>query len=282
MTRPIVVTGCDARHFELAADLLASLRDRRGTDLTVGFIHIGGGSLPTAISGLVDHVASVEEDSSVGARGYPLARLIVKPRIPDLFPGFDPYVWLDSDTWVQNAAGIDQLIHCAGLADICAHPEADPDYFNRQVPDPHTINVYRSLFGQEETERHVRFTMVNAGVFAARAASPLWAKWKATLSQLRTAAFEQNPYYSDQIPLHRLISLGELKVHPLRAVNNWLTYHSYPAINLERKKLLTPSFPHQEINIIHLVSISKDARFRLGVDGPEITLRYRDIGRLFR
>jgi hypothetical protein len=282
VTRSIVVTGCDANHFDLATDLLTSLRDQRGRDITVGFIHVGDDPLPAAIAEMADQVVNVPDSDDLAAkRGYPLARLVIKPRIPEFFPDFDTYVWLDGDTWVQNATGIDHLVHCATLSDVCMHPEADPDYFHRQVPDPHTVNVYLSLFGREEMERHVHFTMLNAGVFSAQASSPLWQKWKEALAMLRDQAAEPRPYFSDQIPLHRLVSRGELRVHPLRAVNNWLAYHASPAFNLERKLLLTPTFPHQEINIIHLVAQSKDRRFRLGTDGGEITLRYRDVRQLF-
>ena len=267
MTPAIVVTGCDANHFELATDLLTSLRDQRGQDITIGFIHVGTEPLPAEITQMADHVAHVPDEPDVGRRrGYALARLVVKPKIPEFFPGFDTYVWLDGDTWLQNAVGIDHLLHCAQLADICMAPEADPDYFRRQVPDPHTINVYLSLFGREEMERHVHFTMLNAGVFSARADSRMWAKWKQALSELREHANEQNPYFSDQIPLHRLVSLGELTVHPLKAVNNWLAYHAYPAFNFERRRLLTPTFPHQEINILYLC---------LAVEGCTLSARSR-------
>jgi hypothetical protein len=79
-----------------------------------------------------------------------------------------------------------------------------------------------------------------------------------------------------------MIVSNQLSVHPLRAVNNWLVFLSAPMVNLERKRLLAPSFPHEEINILHLVATSKDARYRLGdSSGREFTFRYRDIKALF-
>jgi hypothetical protein len=284
LTKAIVVTGCDAAHYELATDLLASLRDACGEAVTIGFIHIGNDVVPPTIEAAVDHIAHFPVASIPGRQrdGYILAALGIKPHVPEFFPGFDIYVWLDGDTWVQNAAGVEQLIHCAQLADICLHPEADPNYFDRRVPDPHSARVYMSLYGRAETEKNLPYTMLNAGVFAARAQSPMWSKWKQALADIadRWARGEQ-PFFSDQIPLHWLIATGQVSVCPLRAVNNWLVYHATPAVNFERKRLLAPTFPHEEINIVHLVASAKNAKFRLGDSGREITFRYRDIKALF-
>jgi hypothetical protein len=284
LTKAIVVTGCDAAHYELATDLFTSLRDVHGAEVTIGFIHVGDDVVPPAITALVDHIVHVPVASIPGRQrdGYILASLGVKPHVPEFFPGFDIYVWLDGDTWVQNAAGVEQLIHCAQFADICLHPEADPNYFDRRIPDGHSARVYMSLYGRSETEKNLPYTMLNAGVFAARAQSPVWGRWKQALADVAERwAHGEQPFFSDQIPLHRLIASGQVSVYPLRAVNNWLVYHSTPSVNLERKRLLAPTFPHEEINIIHLVASAKNATFRLGDSGREITFRYRDIKALF-
>ena len=87
--------------------------------------------------------------------------------------------------------------------------------------------------------------------------------------------------FSDQIPLHRLILTGQLSVSPLRAVNNWLVALCLPAVNFQRRRLLAPSPPFEEINIIHLVGATKTARYALGDGGRTIGFRYREIKALF-
>ncbi len=136
MTRVIVVTGCDANHFELATDLLTSLRDQRGRDITIGFIHVGNEPLPAEIAAMADHVVHVADDEFPveQKKGFRLAYLGVKPRMPEFFPNYDVYVWLDGDTWVQNGVGIDQLLQAARYADICVAPEARPQLRQRGSP----------------------------------------------------------------------------------------------------------------------------------------------------
>jgi hypothetical protein len=284
LTKWIVVTGCDAAHYELASDLLASLRKARGASITIGFVHIGDDSLPEAITSAVDHIAHVA-DEAFGPKpghGHRLAQMIIKPRLPAFFPGFDVYIWLDGDTWVQNAVCLDQLVHCAGLADVAMHPEKDPNYRGRDGAREYLLSTYTSIYGAEDAQQYCQYPSLNTGVVAAAAASPVWRLWTEALVDVgERARGRDDLHFSDQIPLHRLAVSGKLSVCPLRAVNNWLVMFSPPAVNLERKRLMAPSFPFEEINIVHLVGTSKQARYKLGSDGSEITFRYRDIQALF-
>ena len=63
-------------------------------------------------------------------------------------------------------------------------------------------------------------------------------------------------------------------------MNNWLALFATPAINLQRRRLLAPSYPFEEINIIHLAGESKNMQFTMP-DGSAISLRYREIKALF-
>jgi len=285
MAKTIVVTGCDGAHFGLAAELLASVREAAPQRaFAVGFVHVGEEALPADIADAVDLVVAIADEAFAreGRQGFRLAHLGVKARLPELFPGFETYVWLDGDTWVQNAAGIDQAARCAAGADIALHPELDPNYLAEPIPSQRSLWLYPELYGEEEARALIATPMVNGGVFAARAASPLWAAWQGALAELRARlAGRPDLYFSDQIPLHRLIAKGGLSVYPLRAVNNWMIHASRPAVDLRRKRLVAPTFPHEEINIVHLTGTTKMVEYPLGESGALTTFRYPAIRRLF-
>jgi hypothetical protein len=44
---------------------------------------------------------------------------------------------------------------------------------------------------------------------------------------------------------------------------------------------VAPTYPYEEINILHLTGATKDMTFPLSADGREISLRYRSIKALF-
>lgn len=281
MARTIVITGCDANHDVLASELLASLRTASVTDIAIGFLRIGEAPAPETLTSLADVVVQVPlGDLAIGPdEGFLIACLAVKARLPDLFPGYDIYIWLDGDTWVQNGVGLTQIAMGAAQADVCIHPQLDPNYFACQYPDNYTGLVYERLFGPHERDRLGRFPMINGGVFGAKATSPLWQAWKASLDEVRARLMPQTSrFFSDQIPLHRLIYSGQLTLYPLRAVNNWLVLHGLPRLDKTTGRLTAPSFPFEEINIVHLVGDSKWSQYT--IDGTVTSLRYGAVQRL--
>jgi hypothetical protein len=279
--RVIVVTGCDRHHVDLAVDLLDSIAEAGLADMHIGFVHIGDEPVPDVVAKRVRQVATVPIGglSVHQGEGFLVARLGIKARLPQLFPGYDIYIWLDADVWVQRVQGLYDIAAAAVLADIAVHPQLDPNYIGCLYPDDYTVDIYRRLYGRAATERLARRPMVNGGVFGACAASPLWALWRRELSDV-AADMTKRPdrFFSDQIPLHRLIHTERLSVIPLRAVNNWLTLHSLPRFDPSTGLLTAPSPPHEPINLVHLVGGLKTRQIELG--GRMTGLRYRDIGRL--
>jgi len=273
----ILVTGCDERHDDLAADLLESLAD--GRDFAVGFVRMGRAPPPEAVAAACDHLVQLDraDPALTAEQGFQFALMGVKARLPDLFPGFDTYVWMDADTWVQNPAGVRQIVRAASMADVAAAPESDPNYYRVLSPNDYTRDVYATIYGEAEARRWERFPMVNGGVVAARAGSPLWAAWKGALEEARDLqAGRDRRFYSDQIPLHRLIASGAISLYPLRAVNNWIVLQAPPLIDFNSRRLRAPTLPWEEINILHLVGWSKTGEYPLP-DGRAVSFRYRRI-----
>jgi hypothetical protein len=272
-----VSTACDSAHFELAKDLLTSLRAIKDRTFSVGFVQLGKLGAPSEITSLADEVRLASEANTLNkGEGFAVAQLAIKARLPEFFPNYDTYVWMDSDVWVQNSVGVTHIINCAHFSDICVHPQLDPNYWRCRFPDAYTANVYDRLFGPEVRRQFAQFPMINAGVFGAGAGSPLWSLWADSLFKLWERHHgEKDQFFSDQIPLHRLVFSGALKLYPLRAVDNWLVLHSTPGLNLKSGRLTAPSVPYEEINIVHLVGAAKWQQFSFG--DIRLSLRYRDM-----
>ena len=282
MSGILVVSGCDDHHHGLAADLIASLNATRDGSFDIGFVNIDDGARGRELQRSVDRYATIASGADGGTlRGYKIAFMKLKARLPSLFPGYGTYVWLDGDTWVQNAAGIRNAVRAAAQADIAIHPELDTHYVNARIPSDRTLTVYASLFPNEKGQLW-RYAMVNSGVFAARADSKLWTEWNAVLDAIlaRHAKGEQI-FFSDQIPLHYLIVTGRLTMRPLRAVDNWLVYAATPSLHAGRKKVVAPSEPYEDINILHLAGVSKDHTFNEGNSSQPLNFTYSGIKEYF-
>ena len=277
-----MVTGCDDNHYELAADLLTSLAEVRDGTFVVGFINVDDSQRCREFENRVDAYKTVSSGFDGDKhRGFKLAYMKLKARLPDVFPGFSTYVWLDGDTWVQNARGIANAARASARADIAIHPQLDPHYYRNKIPADTSVAVYRSIFPKAKSDV-CRYPMINSGVFGARADSKLWLEWQRILEDVcaRHAA-GGDVYFSDQIPLHYLMVMGKIAIYPLRAVDNWLISGATPSLNAKTGKLVVPTEPHEEINTIHLAGWAKKRSFDIPGSEKGLRFTYRDVRRYF-
>jgi hypothetical protein len=208
--------------------------------------------------------------------GYYAAFRSIKPKIPELFPGFDVYTWLDADCWVQNVSALKKMERFSEDFDVCIHPEHDIHYFKIPTPSRRTITIYERAMPKDIDADIIRMPMFNAGVVSARRDSKIWKMWEAALLELRIRFNRgEASFFSDQIPLHYLIHTEDISVFPLRATDNWQTYASAPGFDIHKKKLCSPTFPNEEISIIHLAGFTKNRNFT--VAGQQSRIRYRDF-----
>jgi hypothetical protein len=279
--KTLVVTAFDHRHDPLGAELLASLQNAPRRDFAIGLVRMGSEAAPRRLVEAADLFVQLAKDRAdlIATHGFDVSHLGVKARLPTLFPGFDTYVWMDGDTWLQNAEGVRQMVEAAAFADIAAAPEADANYWPHPRPHDYSRRTYRVIYGAAEAALWSPFPIINSGVFAAQAGSPLWDLWREALEDARDRqAGREDPFFSDQTPLHRLICSGRLTLQPLRAVNNWLVHLARPAIDIDAKLVRAPSYPFEAINIVHLAADSKASLYR-SLDGREVSFRYSAIRR---
>ncbi len=271
----LVATGCDANHYELAEGLIASLDAVADRKFDIGFIQLDKHPAPASILAAIDHHRTLipHHPGDWGGKGFLLAAMGLKARLPDLFPGYDTYVWMDGDTWLQEADAIDEIVAQAALADVCINPQLDRAYFSCRYPDSYTIKVYNSIFGRDVADKMSHRPMFNAGVFAARGSSEIWNKWRNILDDIKkNMSNREDRFFSDQIPLHFLIHTGKIRPYPMRSVNNWLALHAPPRIHAKTGRLMTPFWPHERIRILHLVGSSKT--MTLDVQGTAYPITY--------
>ncbi len=276
--RTLIVTGSDKAHYALAADLAATFRANYGSNYQFAFLNFSPTELPGDLAGQFDAIVDVSADYHLfdKAMGYYTAFSAAKARLPELVPGFDCYCWIDADCWFQGSESLPRILQCVEDFDICIHPEYDPHYFKFPTPNPRTIAIY----ARNEPELDVELLhrpMFNAGVFAMMKSSKIWALWQAALADLRRRhQAGEDVYFSDQIPLHRILHTSEISIFPLRAIDNWQTYACTPRIDPDAKLLCVPTPPHEVIGLLHLAGQTKDLILS-GEAGQRFTLRYRDV-----
>src|SRR5262249_11291936 len=196
------------------------------------------------------------------------------------FPGYDTYLWIDADAWLQDGRAIDLYVDAAGRDKLAITPEIDRAYkrhYKRPKPFGWTLTWknYRQAFGWRTADRLGRNPMVNCGVFALHRDAPHWPAWARLIAQVlqRTQFF-----FAEQTALNYAIFAELLPVNFLPAYCNWMVGDAAPAFDPERGMLVEPYAPHEVLGVVHLAGANaKDRVFRLdrlGGGTVETALRY--------
>ena len=109
----IIVSGANDAYIDYLTDMLASIQDRLH-DFDLGILDLGLSDASQA------RIRAFKEDAQILDPGWRLELpdtatqpphkkiYYAKPFLPDLFPNYAGYLWVDADVWLQDA---DALAH---------------------------------------------------------------------------------------------------------------------------------------------------------------------------
>ena len=263
--RAIIVTGADANFHHLVSELVASLR--RSADLT---------SVDLGCYDLGLSPAQCEELDRAGVRtvrpstGLALAQAppdpaklgyLARPFLRENFPGYDVYIWLDADTWIQSGRAIEELRRTALAQGAALIREDEPTYRSNLGLFLWKGKHYLYGYGPLSAARLLFRRQINNGVFALRADAPLWEGWvrayQGALDRTGLAA----PH--DQFGLNAAVHLGRARVGFLPAVFNWICDLSLPMWDDEARCFCSPDGARRRIEVVHLAGPAKSGEFTL-------------------
>jgi hypothetical protein len=259
-----IITAASESYGDLARGLVRSIRDAeaqagRTEPLPLHVLDLGLSEQTVALLAPDCHVLEGRDlplptERTDFPREYLLSRA-VKPLLRERCPGYGVYLWLDSDAWVQHWWALELLWRTGAAAGLTAVPEMDRCYLPLYQKDaPHykahflwTAEALGQAAAQEVNYRPV----INCGVWAARADSPLWERWQHHLTATFHAGRTQ---VTDQASFNLTIYGDRVAFCPLPSRYNWLCCHALPRFQCETGRLTEPLPPYQELGIIHLTA----------------------------
>src|SRR5467141_1506466 len=281
-TRLLIASGADRYYFPLLRDAVLSIRALR-PDVAIGVLDLGLDEQHRDwLSTRVAHIVRPEWDLDFPGRERTpetLKAQVARPFLRRHFPGYEIYLWIDADAWLQDGRAIDLYVSAAGHDKLAITPEIDRAY-KRHYKRPKIFGQtlawknYREAFGWRAADRLGRNPMVNCGVFALHREAPHWQEWARLIAQVlqRTRFF-----FAEQTALNYAIFAEHLPVNFLPAYCNWMVGDAAPSFDARRGRFVEPYAPHEVIGIMHLAGTdSKDHIFRLSrLDGGTIDTQLR-------
>ena len=268
MTGSIIITGGDANFYPLLRDLLNSLTDR-GVRVPVGILDVGltseqRGALKADDYRVVDAQWDIDFPERPRFPGH-FRALTARPFLRRYFPGYDVYLWLDGDTWVQDASAIDLYFEVAREGKIAVTPHIGRSYISFKKWQRPRFNMlmfreYRKGWGWRVANKLGRYPIAVAGIFALKADAPHWELWE---KAMRHGLQNRPTILREQTALNYVIHQDKAPTGLLPDWCNWICIDAPPKFDEASGMLVEPEPPYRPIGILHLVGPAKSHKFTL-------------------
>jgi hypothetical protein len=278
----LIVSLADKGYFPLLRDMVLSVRAHR-RDVAIGILDLGFEPAQRDwLAARVEHLVTPDWDVDFPQRERTpnfLKAAVARPFLPRHFPGYEMYLYIDSDAWLQRWETVELYCSAAGRERIAITPEIDRAY-KRHYKRPKLLGMtyawrlYREAFGWRAADRLGRNPVVNCGAFALHREAPHWEAWQRVLARVlqRTRFFP-----AEQIAMNYLIFAERMPANFLPAYCNWMPGDAQPALDTAHGVFVEPYAPHEPIGIMHLAGDeAKNHVFQLAtLDGSTVETKLR-------
>jgi len=278
--RTLIVTAANEGFAGLLRGLVGSLQQSESRPYTA-LACFDLGLAPATRDWIGQHAAHVVEpgwdlavDGTLQQAQPHLRALTVRPFLPRYFPGYDVYLWIDADAWVQDLTVIKAYVEAAAQGALAIVPHHHPAYRHSDGVTAWRVSREQACFGADAGMAIPWSEYWNAGVFALAADAPHWRQWAEHFA-LGLAATD-GKLCCDQTALNQATRVGRLSVAPLPARYNWLCHLALPSFDQSRLCLCDPLEPQSALGILHLTDVTKNMMWGLRGDtqGRKLSLRY--------
>ena len=299
MRENAIISLSDSNYFELLNEQIDSIkRFKQSKDFSICIMDAGLEEnqieiLQKKVDKIVRAKWDIEvPDSKVKGKEW-LKSQVSRAFLPDYFPGYKKYIWIDADAWVNSWESIELYLKGCENKKLAIATSADRSY-GRVLRAEWIFGSFAIIKSQnykhakssgfsEKIAREVALKPhLNIGVFSLEVDAPHWKVWQ---ENLKKALSSGKIWGSEQIAMNITIYSDNLDVEILPAYCNWTLIE---ALKFDQKlnTFVEPYLPNHKIGIIHLAGknndiIRKNKNFISKVktlDGEiiEKTLRYKN------
>ncbi len=260
-----IVSLADSNYFELLNELIDSVKQfEQSKNVAICILDAGlKENEKKILINKVDEIKKAEWDIKVpsykvGNKEW-LKSQVSRAFLPEYFPGYKKYLWIDADAWVNSWEAIELYFKGSDNDKLSISTSADRAY--RQVIRADWIfggfakiksqnykHAKSSGFSQKIIRTVALKPHLNIGVFCLNKTAPHWNIWK---KNLKTALKSGKIFGSEQIAMNVTIYFDNLEVEILPAYCNW-TLIDDMKYDTKKNTFVENYLPNHQIGIVHL------------------------------
>ncbi len=271
MKKNVIISLADSNYFELLNELIDSIkRFEESKNIAICILNAGlKNNEVESLSKKVDEIKDANWDIEVpkhkiGQKEW-LKSQVSRAFIPNYFPGYEKYLWIDADAWVNSWEAIELYFKGCNNNKLAISTSADRSYgrvlraewFLKSLATIKSQNYKHaksSGFSEKIARKVALMPHLNIGVFSLEKNAPHWQVWQKNLKQ---ALSKGKIWGSEQIAMNITIYVDELPVEILPAYCNWTLINKLKYDQIQNT-LVEYYLPHHKIGIIHLAGKNND------------------------
>jgi len=271
MNKNVIVSLADSNYFELLNELVDSIKrfdESKEFDICIMDAGLEKNQIEL-LEKKVHEIKKAEWDIEVPnfkikGREW-LKSQVSRAFLPNYFPNYKKYLWIDADAWVNSWESIELYIKGSENKKLAISTSADRSYGRvlraewffgsfAKIKSQNYKHAKSSGFSEEISREVALKPHLNIGVFCLEEDAPHWKIWQ---KNLKKALSSGKIWGSEQIAMNIAIYSDKLEVEILPAYCNWTLIEGL-RFDKKQNTFVEPYLPNHKIGIIHLAGKDND------------------------
>ena len=182
--------------------------------------------------------------------------------MPEYFPDFNKYLWIDCDAWVNNWNCIDLYFKACENEKLGITQTIGAGYksltrvkwvFGKMaiIKSQNYKHAKKSGFSETIARKIAFAPHLNIGVFSLEKNSVCWKIWQ---ENLKKALKSGDIFGSEGLAMNVSVYSDDVKTEFLPLICNWIASNVLPKYDQESKSFVEPYLPNTKIGIMHLAA----------------------------
>jgi len=268
MNENTIITLADSNYFEMLEELIDSIKKHpKSKNVSICILDAGlSDEQVKIIEKKVYKIAKANWDidvpkyKTIGKEW--LKSQVSRAFLPNYFPEFKKYLWIDCDAWVNNWNCVQLYFAACNNGKLGITQTLAPGYrimakvkwmIGRLAIIKSQNYKHAKSSGINETDaRKIAFAPhLNIGVFSLEKNSPCWEVWQ---KNLKKTLSKGQIFGSEGLAINLSVYVDNVPTEFLPLHCNWLASNLLPKYDSEKETFVEPNLPNYEIGIMHLAA----------------------------
>ena len=268
MNENAIITLADSNYFDMLEELVDSIRNHPESE-NISICVLDAGLTDEQIRNIEKKVYKIKKANwdievpnyKVGGKEW-LKSQVSRAFLPNYFPEFKKFLWIDCDAWVQDWSCIELFFKACNNGKLGITQTMGPGYRimskvnwllgSLALIKSQNYKHARSSGIKEEDARKIAFAPhLNIGVFSLEKNSICWSIWQ---DNLKKTLSKGKIFGSEGLAINLSVYVNNVPVEFLPLNCNWIASNLLPKYNEDKKIFVEPNLPNYTIGIMHLAA----------------------------